>query len=315
MQTKTANLGYDIIGDIHGHAEKLVDLLHCLGYENSGTGYQHPDRQVIFLGDFIDRGEELRQHKALLNIVMPMVRNGHALAVMGNHEFNALAFHASHKGRPLRPYTEKNVNQHRAFLNEYNDDADAKQTVLDFFYELPLWLEIDGIRVVHACWDDEHITHLESITTNKCIAPDILVEATTAGTKTYLAIETVLKGAETELPAGITFTDKDGNPRNSVRLQWWKQGAMNLGEVALPVGIDIQAAKELPVPEDMPSYSDQEIPCFIGHYWLKGEPEPLSPKVACLDYSVARGGRLVAYRWDGEATLAADKFFYAGIKQ
>jgi hypothetical protein len=31
--------------------------------------------------------------------------------------------------------------------------------------------------------------------------------------------------------------------------------------------------------------------------------------VACLDYSVARpGGKLVAYRWDGEQQLDAGKF-------
>ena len=44
--------GYDIIGDIHGHGEKLVELLLHLGYKNSATGYCHPSRKVIFLGRF-----------------------------------------------------------------------------------------------------------------------------------------------------------------------------------------------------------------------------------------------------------------------
>ena len=79
---------YDLIGDIHGHAGALVELLEHLGYQHSDSGYCHPARKVIFLGDFIDRGEHLAQHKELLTIVMPMVQNGHALAVMGNHEFN-----------------------------------------------------------------------------------------------------------------------------------------------------------------------------------------------------------------------------------
>jgi hypothetical protein len=31
------------------------------------------------------------------------------------------------------------------------------------------------------------------------------------------------------------------------------------------------------------------------------DPVPLAPNIACLDYSVAQlGGKLVAYRWDGE---------------
>ncbi len=49
---------------------------------------------------------------------------------------------------------------------------------------------------------------------------------------------------------------------------------------------------------------------FVGHYWLEGEPELLAPNVACLDYSIAspKGGRLVAYRWDGKGELGKDKF-------
>ena len=89
---------YDIIGDIHGHADELIKLLEHLGYQNSTSGYKHEKRKVIFLGDFIDRGEHLKQHKKLLEVVMTMVNNGHALAVMGNHEFNALAFHTLHEG-------------------------------------------------------------------------------------------------------------------------------------------------------------------------------------------------------------------------
>ena len=47
---------YDLIGEIHGHAGALVELLEHLGYEHSDSGYCHPARKVIFLGDFIDRG-------------------------------------------------------------------------------------------------------------------------------------------------------------------------------------------------------------------------------------------------------------------
>jgi hypothetical protein len=44
---------------------------------------------------------------------------------------------------------------------------------------------------------------------------------------------------------------------------------------------------------------------------MEGEPVPLAPNIACLDYSVAKpGGRLVAYRWDGEQTLSREKFIW-----
>ena len=32
--------------------------------------------------------------------------------------------------------------------------------------------------------------------------------------------------------------------------------------------------------------------------------------ICCLDYSVAKQGRLVAYRYDGEQELRADKLVY-----
>jgi hypothetical protein len=48
-------------------------------------------------------------------------------------------------------------------------------------------------------------------------------------------------------------------------------------------------------------------PIFVGHYWLTGTPALLSDKVACVDYSVAKGGKLVAYRWDSEPFLENSK--------
>ena len=47
---------YDIIGDIHGHADTLIQLLQKLGYKKNKQGaFQHPTRKVFFVGDFIDR--------------------------------------------------------------------------------------------------------------------------------------------------------------------------------------------------------------------------------------------------------------------
>jgi len=52
---------YDLIGDIHGHSDELVELLEVLRYRKSHGVYKHAERQVIFLGDFIDRGPKIRQ--------------------------------------------------------------------------------------------------------------------------------------------------------------------------------------------------------------------------------------------------------------
>src|ERR1700676_204139 len=99
---------YDLIGDIHGHADELIQLLAALGYHKHGGIYSHPERKVIFLGDFIDRGPKIREG---LEIVRPMVEDGKALAVMGNHELNALAYHMKAPEPPgeyLRRHSDKN---------------------------------------------------------------------------------------------------------------------------------------------------------------------------------------------------------------
>ena len=61
-----------------------------MGYEETNGVLRHPEgRRAVFLGDFIDRGPEIRRTH---EIVRGMVEAGSALAVMGNHELNALHF-------------------------------------------------------------------------------------------------------------------------------------------------------------------------------------------------------------------------------
>jgi hypothetical protein len=46
-------------------------------------------------------------------------------------------------------------------------------------------------------------------------------------------------------------------------------------------------------------------PVFFGHYWFTGKPNLLGSDAMCLDYSIAKGGALVAYSWNGESELQA----------
>ncbi len=107
---------YDLIGDVHGYATPLRNLLRKLGYEERQDVWRHPERTVIFLGDFIDRGPEQLE---TVRIARGMVEAGAALAVMGNHEFNAIAFASETSegpGQYLRQHSDKNRNQDAAFL-------------------------------------------------------------------------------------------------------------------------------------------------------------------------------------------------------
>ena len=81
---------FDVIGDVHGCYDELVELLDQLGYEvePDGTDATHPDgRRALFVGDLVDRGPAT---PAVLRLVMGMAGAGHALVVPGNHE-NKLA--------------------------------------------------------------------------------------------------------------------------------------------------------------------------------------------------------------------------------
>ena len=101
--------------------------------------------------------------------------------------------------------------------------------------------------------------------------------------------------------------------RKNFRVKWWEEvKGMPLSKAAV---------KPLVVPEDpiientdFKPYGQDQKPVFVGHYWLeiKNEKEK-SPRlrtsnVACLDYSVAKRGILVAYRYSGEQQLQNEGF-------
>jgi hypothetical protein len=205
----------DIIGDIHGHADKARRLLHRLGYREIGGIYSQPDHQTIFVGDLIDRGPAVDQ---VLEIVSGMVRAGSAQVVMGNHEFNALAYHTPDgKGGYLRPHCDKNRSQHSETLAYLDKNPGVLERMLTWFYSFPLWLDLGFVRIVHATWSPSAIEYLRT----PYLTPDRLVLASRRGTPEYQAIETLSKGIEAELPVGSTFFDKDGNVRDKIRVRWW----------------------------------------------------------------------------------------------
>ena len=95
---------YDIIGDLHGHADALEALLRKMDYAPANGAWRHSERTAVFVGDFIDRGPQQRR---TVELVRAMVESGAALAVMGNHELNAIAWHTPHpdgSGDFLRPH-------------------------------------------------------------------------------------------------------------------------------------------------------------------------------------------------------------------
>jgi hypothetical protein len=299
------NVMHDLIGDIHGHADALQQLLVKLGYSRHKGVYRHPERQAIFLGDFIDRGPHIRE---TLEIVRPMVESSAALSVMGNHELNALAFHTPDPKKPgehLRPHNEKNSNQHAETMRQV--PAGELASYLSWFRTLPLWLELDGLRVVHACWDARMAEHVEGET----VTDEFLASACLEDGELFGPVETLLKGKEAKLPPGVTITDKDGHKRTATRIKWFDDPTGHTyGSYSME---PIECALPLPqsVLDEAVPYPEEAKPVFVGHYWMKApRPELLRQNIACVDWSVAKGGFLCAYRWDGEQELDQGKFVW-----
>ena len=304
-------MSYDIIGDIHGCGQSLTALLAKLGYAPIEGVHRHPNRRVIFLGDFIDRGPHQR---SVIELARPMVESGTALAVMGNHEYNAIAYSTPDpEGGFLRRNSHKNTRQHRAFLEAYGDHPEDYADVIAWFKTLPLWLDLGALRVIHACWDPGWIERIGRFQDGGYHLGEGLLENSCRQDKwQYEAIETLLKGKEIPVPAGIRFADKDGTVRDHMRVRWWDRDATNYHDAFLGPDSARALIPKNPIEGDHAiAYSPDEPPVFLGHYWLEGDPEPLASNVACLDYSIARpNGKLVAYRWDGERELSRDNYLW-----
>ena len=279
----------DVVGDIHGTFDHLNSLLSTLGYYHVADGWTHPEgRRLVFVGDYIDRGPEPVRSVAL---VRELCDAGVAFALLGNHDVNAIQFsmrrdsrgifdpcqahrdacavlHSgaapakgwlrSHEGNGRSP---KNIHQHEETLR--NSTADEYAEIVQWACRLPAWLELPGIRVVHAAWippamrklDDwagkngiqslgiraASIDHAIAAQRDRSKAPGIApspplwhdllnlgsirAERARPDSCEAVALERVLKGVEAELPDGVSYRDVGNVDRHAVRVRWFEPAA------------------------------------------------------------------------------------------
>jgi hypothetical protein len=315
--------GYDIIGDVHGCADKLEGLLIKLGYEKSDGVYQHPERKAIFVGDLIDRGH---QQVETIQIVRPMVETDAALIVMGNHEFNAVSFATRNPEIPgefMRRHTEKNWKQHQAFIEQVQIHPGLYTECIEWFKTMPLYLDLENLRVVHACWSDISISTVEQWVQPGIPMPkEFVVKANQQGTHEYQAVETLLKGPEMSLKkyGQQKFVDKDGHPRHEARIRWWNASGTTLrdlaeipGDARTPDGAPYPVLPQTPCPdESVYDYKDEKT-VFYGHYWRywpATRDQDWTNDTVCVDFSAVKGGPLVAYQWDCGADVSENKYVH-----
>jgi hypothetical protein len=227
---------------------------------------------------------------------------------------------AERTGRFLRPHTPANKAQHQSFLEQLDVRAQAKY--LHWFRTLPLWIETEGLRVVHACWHESSVAVVRrELGASRIATREQLVRALTEGNPLYEAIEVLLKGPEISLvDHGVpAYWERSGHRRPSARLKWWDDQATTLRALAEPSDtFCTEDGHRYPEPPDIEieaaersfGYSDGP-PVVYGHYWRRGRPEQgrdWTRKTACVDFSAVRGGSLVAYRWSGEGEILLEHY-------
>lgn len=177
---------------------------------------------------------------------------------------------------------------------------------------MPLYYETEQFRAVHACWDDKIINFLKNKLIDNRLTDELIYESVQKETQLHNAIEETLKGKEIKMPAGLDFKDKDGTVRTEIRIKWWENPAeMTYREFSVEPLENLPKTKiDLSLLKNTDFYKQDQKPVFFGHYWLKGKPLLNKDNVCCLDYSVAKEGKLVAYTFDGGSKLADENLKY-----
>lgn len=145
----------DVIGDVHGCMDELIELLHLLGYQKKADIYVHPHNRIpIFVGDITDRGPN---SLAVVELVYRMVvEHQMACYVPGNH-CNKLYRYFLGNNVQIRYGLESTVDEYLA-LNQ-RDRKKIRQQFMTLYEKAPLYLDMPEANTViaHAGIKEEYI--------------------------------------------------------------------------------------------------------------------------------------------------------------
>jgi hypothetical protein len=251
----------DIVGDVHGEIDALRGLLSQLGYAEDGA--HHEGRRLVFVGDLTDRGPD---SPAVVELVERFVNGGRAQCVLGNHELNLLLGRQKHDnhwffGRPFAlDRSEKPTPAKLA------DDA-IRSRVLRFFGSLPLVLERPGLRIVHACWNDDMV-RLASSASDTCALYDQHKDEIDARHRNQT----------------LEASDRDLDHQNLNPVKMLTSGPERLAANPAEIGGEVRHLERVVWWQD---YSDQPT-CVFGHYSIYRDEREGTSRAICVDFAVAK---------------------------
>lgn len=299
----------DIVGDIHGEIGALAQLLTHLGYGPEGTA--RTDRRLVFVGDLVDRGPD---SPGVVRLVRRLIEADKAVAVLGNHELNLLL----NRRREGNEWFFGERSRAQGSPPAVCADPATQRECYHFFANLPLCLERNDLRVVHASWQDEAVASLGGATSAISLFEDFRQRIETQ-------IHDRRKNREQDPPQEAVLCHQNLNPvkvllsgpeERSVQPYWASGRFRHLRRSAW--------------------WETYQGPlCVFGHYWRLGTPGKMShieesrlfenfavhqgyARTFCVDYSVGARWRerllgpnepfvtrLGAIRWP-ESQLAFD---------
>jgi len=295
---------YDIIGDIHGHYNLLKKLLTKMGYAKRNGAFFHPERKVIFVGDFINRGPAIRK---TVSSIRATTESGNGFAILGNHELNAIIFHLKDKsGLPLIKKPNKFFISLFKTEKEFSKYTQDYRSHLKWMRSLPLALDLGDIRIVHACWDHEAISNIESNSINGKIRKKTFRKIQqNPNSKLSKDFWLVTKGPNFKVPSDLRIINNKGIWTRSYRLRWWEDPK---GKTFEQMSFDSKRRfPEYTIPKEIlpvtRPYSPKEPIVFFGHYCRSKGPHIIKHNLCCVDSCVNGTGVLTAYQWNGERKL------------
>jgi len=289
----------DFIGDIHGHFVKFKMLLERLGYnyDESLKTYTHPQqRKIVVLGDFINVG---MQNKEILYTLYQMHTKQQALIIAGNHEyFLALLYHKTINNKnTLWYYIQRD---YFPLYIEYNNKKEDLYPYIEWMLQLPLFIDFENAKAIHAIWDENNYNFLKAHNTVK-----EMIE--------FIAANPEYKERLNKAIMGITIkVNTNNNPKATFfRYKWWENNQeIPISELFIHKKEHFTSDLRNEIDLDSLKINIPNEPIFFGHYNLRGFPYLTNPTKCCLDFGGAKGGYLTAYRWDGETILDANKIIY-----
>ena len=193
---------------------------------------------------------------------------------------------------------------------EFLEYPDEWREHLKWLRKLPLFLEMDGIRVVHACWSEAAVEYVKKNLPGEKIKREVFRKISkNPGSELARHFWVLTKGLQFKIPGDLKIINNKGVSPRSFRMRWWEEphgktfeelsfeSKFHLPHYTIPPQITPAC---LPYPENAPII-------FFGHYCRYEGPHIIKPNICCIDSCITGNKSLLAYRWEGEKQLLPEK--------